>query len=92
MQPEDAPINRRFWVAIQSNLLVYVDEDARRYFKLDSGVAMAKPVEVMIEDSALYEDTGGENFERFWVDDHALTCFPPHTKANALGSVFSQLH
>lgn len=58
-----------------------------------------KRVDVMIRDSNL-KSTGGWRFERFWsndqtqnaVQDSGTTCFQCHSKANAHGFVFSQLH
>lgn len=58
-----------------------------------------KRVDVMIKDSSLYKDTGGWRFERFWgtnqaqnaIHDSGISCFQCHSKANAHGSVFSQL-
>jgi hypothetical protein len=58
-----------------------------------------KRVDVMIKDSRL-KSTGGWRFERFWGNDQAqnavqasgTSCFQCHSKANAHGSVFSQLH
>lgn len=59
-----------------------------------------KRVDVMIKDSSLYKNTGGWRFERFWTDeqtqdairDSGRSCFQCHSKANAHGFVFSQLH
>lgn len=59
-----------------------------------------KRVDVMIKDSSLYKNTGGWRFERFWADeqtqdairDSGRSCFQCHSKANAHGFVFSQLH
>jgi hypothetical protein len=59
-----------------------------------------KRVDVMIKDSSLYKNTGGWRFERFWgtdqaqnaVHDTGTSCFQCHSKANAHGFVFSQLH
>jgi hypothetical protein len=59
-----------------------------------------KRVDVMIKDSALYKDTGGWRFERFWgndqtqnaIHDSGNSCFQCHSKANTHGFVFSQLH
>jgi hypothetical protein len=58
-----------------------------------------KRVDVMIRDSTL-KSTGGWRFERFWgndqtqnaVQDSGTSCFQCHSKANAHGFVFSQLH
>jgi hypothetical protein len=58
-----------------------------------------KRVDVMIKDSSLYKDRGGWRFERFWgndqtqnaLHDSGTSCFQCHSKANAHGSVFSQL-
>jgi hypothetical protein len=57
-------------------------------------------VDVMIRDSSHYSSTGGWRFERFWGNDAAhnalqdsgTSCFQCHGKAQAHGSVFSQLH
>lgn len=57
-------------------------------------------VDVMIKDSHLYGSTGGWRFERFWANDQTqdaihdsgASCFACHSKANAHGFVFSQLH
>jgi hypothetical protein len=57
-----------------------------------------KRVDVMIKDSSL-KNTGGWRFERFWgtdqaqdaIHDSGVSCFQCHSKANAHGSVFSQL-
>ena len=59
-----------------------------------------KRVDVMIKDLSLYKSTGGWRFERFWADDQTQdairdsgrSCFQCHSKANAHGFVFSQLH
>lgn len=59
-----------------------------------------KRVDVMVKDSSQYKNTGGWRFERFWGNDHAqdaihdsgASCFQCHSKANAHGFVFSQLH
>ena len=59
-----------------------------------------KRVDVIIKDSSLYKSTGGWRFERFWGNDQAqnavpdsgTSCFQCHSKANAHGFVFSQLH
>lgn len=59
-----------------------------------------KRVDVMIKDSSLCKDTGGWRFERFWgtdqtqnaIHDLGTSCFQCHSKANAHGFVFSQLH
>jgi hypothetical protein len=59
-----------------------------------------KRVDVMIKDSSLYKNTGGWRFERFWADDQTqdavrdsgMSCFQCHSRANARGFVFSQLH
>lgn len=58
-----------------------------------------KRVDFMIKDSSL-KSTGGWRFERFWGNDQAqnavpdsgTSCFQCHSKANAHGFVFSQLH
>ena len=58
-----------------------------------------KRVDVMIKDSGHYPSTGGWRFERFWgtdqakdaIHDSGVSCFQCHAKANAHGSVFSQL-
>ena len=57
-------------------------------------------VDVMIKDSALYKNTGGWRFERFWANDQTqdavrdtgASCFACHANAKAHGFVFSQLH
>lgn len=57
-----------------------------------------KRVDVMIKDSSL-KGTGGWRFERFWgndqtqnaIHDSGASCFQCHSKANAHGSVFTQL-
>ena len=57
-------------------------------------------VDVMIKDSRLYSSTGGWRFERFWgndqtedaIHDSGTSCFECHSKAQAHGFVFSQLH
>lgn len=57
-------------------------------------------VDVMIKDSRVYKDTGGWRFERFWGSEHTqnaihdsgTSCFQCHSKANAHGFVFSQIH
>ena len=57
-----------------------------------------KRVDVMIKDSAL-KKTGGWRFERFWGNDQAqdalhdsgAACFECHSKAQAHGSVYSEL-
>jgi hypothetical protein len=62
--------------------------------------AERKRVDVIIKDSSLYKSTGGWRFERFWGNDQAqnairdsgTSCFQCHSKANAHGFVFSQLH
>jgi hypothetical protein len=59
-----------------------------------------KRVDMMIKDSRQYGNTGGWRFERFWGNDQArdavhdsgASCFQCHSKANAHGFVFSQLH
>jgi hypothetical protein len=59
-----------------------------------------KRVDVMIKDSSHYAGTGGWRFERFWgndqtqnaIHDSGTSCFQCHSKANAHGFVFSQLH
>jgi hypothetical protein len=58
-----------------------------------------KRVDVMIKDSGRYASTGGWRFERFWgtdqakdaIHDSGFSCFQCHAKANAHGSIFSQL-
>jgi Cytochrome P460 len=58
-----------------------------------------KRVDLMIKDSS-FKSTGGWRFERFWGNDRAQNavpdsgtpCFQCHSKANAHGFVFSQLH
>ena len=59
-----------------------------------------KRVDVMIKDSGRYASTGGWRFERFWgndqtqdaLHDSGASCFQCHSKANAHGFVFNQLH
>jgi len=59
-----------------------------------------KRVDVMIKDASLYKNTGGWRFERFWANDQTqdavrdsgTSCFQCHSKANAHGFIFSQLH
>ena len=59
-----------------------------------------KRVDVMIKDASLYKNTGGWRFERFWANDRTqdavrdsgTSCFQCHSKANAHGFIFSQLH
>jgi hypothetical protein len=57
-------------------------------------------VDVMIKDSKGYKASGGWRFERFMgqqqtqddVHDSGASCFKCHSKADAHGFVFSQLH
>lgn len=81
------------------SIIVYELREAQQ----NSGVIFEgerKRVDVMIKDSGLYKDTGGWRFERFWgtdqtqnaIHDSGTACFQCHSKANAHGFVFSQIH